>query len=96
MLNNHQKAYLRSLANRLSPTVTVGKEGMTDTLIESLENSLTAHELVKVSVLKSCPMPVQELKIEFEVATHSEIVQVIGKNVILFRHRPKDGMALPK
>ena len=47
MLNNHQKAYLRGLANRLTPTVMVGKDGISDSLIESLDNSLTAHELVK-------------------------------------------------
>ena len=96
MLNNHQKPHLRGLANRLTQTVMVGKDGISDSLIESLDNSLTAHELVKVAVLKTCPLTIQELKIELAVNTHSDIVQTIGRNIILFRHRPKDGMALPK
>lgn len=96
MLTNHQKSYLRSLANRLAPTVMVGKEGITENLINSLENSLVAHELVKVSVLKTAPLTMQEIKIELAAQTHSEIIQVIGKNLVLFRRKSKDGMVLPK
>ena len=74
----------------------VGKEGITETVLDTFENSLIAHELVKVQVLKTCPNSIQELKIDMATETHSEIVQVIGRNIIFYRRKDKDGIKLPK
>lgn len=97
MLNNHQKSYLRAMGNRLSATVAVGREGISESLLDSLENSLNAHELVKVTVQKSCPFPMGEVKIELAADTRSEIVQVIGRSLLLYRRNPRSPvLELPK
>ncbi|MDD6467749.1 MAG: ribosome assembly RNA-binding protein YhbY [Erysipelotrichaceae bacterium] len=96
MLTNKQKSYLRSLANPLRAIVLIGKDGLSETVIESLDVSLEAHELVKVSLLKSCPMEVKEASIELAVATKSEIVQTIGRTIVLYRRSKEPYIELPR
>ena len=56
MLSKSQKVYLKSLCNTLKPLVMIGKNGITDSVIETAEEVLVAKELVKVSVLESCEL----------------------------------------
>ena len=85
MLNKKQKQTLRAAANALKPLVIIGKEGITETLCESVDVSLEAHELIKVSLLKTAPLDVKEAAIEVAVATKSDIVQIIGRTIVLYR-----------
>lgn len=85
MLNSKQKQNLRSLGNTLKATVQIGKEGIKDSVVESLDLALEAHELVKVSVLKSFTAPVMECALDLSRLSHCEIVQVIGRSILLYR-----------
>lgn len=85
MLNSKQKKHLRALGNTTKATVQVGKDGLSANVITSLDLSLTAHELVKVSVLKSCATPIMEVALDLSSNTHAEVVQVIGKSILLYR-----------
>lgn len=85
MLSNLRKKELRAQANPLRPIIQIGKEGLSYNLIKTTEDSLRAHELVKVSVLKTCAVDVNELAIELSVQTHCEIVQVIGRTIVLYK-----------
>lgn len=96
MLNSKQKSALRSLGQTQRAFVQVGKEGMSVNLVASLDDSLKAHELVKVSILKSCPTTVNEIALDLSSATHSDIVQIIGKTVLLFRPSDKKKIELPR
>ena len=96
MLNNKQKSYLRSLANPLKAVVIVGKDGLSDTVLESLDVSLEAHELVKVSLLKTCALSVKEAAIELAVCTKSEIIQTIGRTIVLYRRSKEAKIELPR
>ena len=96
MLNNKQKSYLRSLANSLKAVVIVGKDGLSDTVLESLDVSLEAHELVKVSLLKTCALSVKEAAIELAVGTKSEIIQTIGRTIVLYRRSKEVKIELPR
>lgn len=91
MLNSKQKQQLRSLGNTLKATVQVGKEGVKESVVLSLDQSLEAHELVKVTVLKSYSSPVMECALDLGRLTHCEIVQVIGRSILFYRpsHKPK-------
>lgn len=95
MLNNKQKQHLRALGNTTKAVVQVGKEGLSENLTHSLENSLLAHELVKVSVLKSCSVPVLEIAYDLCAATKSELVQVIGRSILLYKASEKKIITLP-
>ncbi len=95
MLTSKQKSELRSLANSLPAIFQVGKDGVTANLTKTLSDSLTAHELIKISILKSCPTPVMEVALDISAACKCEIVQIIGKTVILYRKSKENKIKLP-
>lgn len=97
MLTNKQKAYLRGLANELKPVTQIGKDGVTFNVVETVDNALEARELIKLSVLKTCPQEMNEVAIELASETHSDVVQIIGRVIVLFRINKKKGkIELPR
>lgn len=95
LVNQKQKKYLKSLAHSLSPIVMIGKEGLSDTLYESIAVSLKAHELIKCSVLKTCPQSVNEVAIECAIHTKSQVIQVIGRVIVLYKASSEKKIKLP-
>lgn len=96
MLTGKQKSYLRSLANKERATFQVGKEGLSDNLIIGVSDYLEAHELVKVSLLKSCDYELREIAFDLAAATQSEIIQIIGRTLVLYRQSREKKIYLPK
>ena len=97
MLSKSQKVYLKSLCNTLKPLVMIGKNGITDSVIETTEEVLVAKELVKVSVLESCELSIDEVAIELARVTNSEIIYKIGRKVCLYRRNlSKNIIELPR
>ncbi len=95
MLNGKQKRFLRAEANHLKANVMIGKDGVTETVIDTLDTSLEAHELVKVSVLKSCEQEKNEIVIDLLSNTNAELVQTIGRQIILYRRSKEHKIILP-
>lgn len=85
MLNSKQRACLRGQANSLEPIVHVGKGGVIPTLITQAADALTARELIKGRVLETAPCTSREAAEELSRKTDSEVVQVIGRNFVLYR-----------
>ena len=97
MLTGKEKRFLRSLANTMEPIVQVGKAGVNESVLFSLQEALQARELVKVRVLKNCLDEVQDVAQELVLQSQSELVQVIGRNVLLYRQKKKKPVIeLPK
>lgn len=90
MLSNVQKRRLRAHGHELKPYVIVGKEGLGQNVVTSLDVSLTAHELVKVSLLKSCPLSIQEVAKELTRETGSQLVHIVGHTCLLYRASKKN------
>ena len=89
MLTGKQKRYLRSLANQLSPIFQVGKTGIHENLINQLKDALEKRELIKISVLKNCELDKHDVAEQLSAGTDSEVVQVIGNNIILYKQSVK-------
>lgn len=89
MLTTKQKVKLRSLAMTLKPIFQVGKEGLSENLIKGLNDALEAHELIKISVLKNCFSNINEVAFDIASKTNSEIIQVIGRNIVFYRKSKK-------
>lgn len=89
MLTTKQKVKLRSLAMELRPIFQVGKEGLSDNLIKGLNDALEAHELIKISVLKNCTSNIKEVAFDIASRTNSELIQVIGRNIVFYRKSKK-------
>ena len=97
MLTGKQKQFLRALANSRRPLFQVGKDGVTANVINTVSDSLEAHELIKISVLKTCGEDVREVALDLSAGTRSQIVQIIGLTVILSREcRDKKRNELPR
>ncbi len=95
MLNNKQKNYLRGLAQSERALFQIGKDSLSDNLITTVANALKARELVKISVLKSNGDDLQELSFELARLTKSEVVQVIGRTIILYKQAKEPKILLP-
>ena len=85
-LKGFQKKYLRSLAHGLHPVVHIGKKGISETLLKSLEEALTSHELIKIKFIDFKEKDQKkEILLDLERKTGGELVGLIGHNAIFFR-----------
>ena len=80
---------LRALAHDLRPVVHVGKNGMNETVAKAVAQALSDHELIKVKVLRECPITPDEVGAELAEATRSDVAQRIGRIVVLYKPHPK-------
>ena len=85
MITSKQRAELRSKANELDTTLMVGKEGVTDALIEELGRQLEARELVKGKVLETALMSAREVSDQPCQALHAEGIQCVGNKFVIWR-----------
>ncbi|MCX4320560.1 ribosome assembly RNA-binding protein YhbY [Lachnospiraceae bacterium 38-14] len=97
MLNSKQRAYLMKMASSISPIFQIGKSSLTSEIIEAVDAALEKRELIKISVLKNCADDPKELSEMIAERTRSQVVQVIGKKIVLFRvSKKKPVIELPK
>lgn len=89
MLNSKQRKYLSSMATKLQPIYNIGKSSLTPEIIKGIDEALEARELIKISVLKNCADDPKELATIISERTHSDVVRVIGKKIILYRAAKK-------
>jgi len=67
----------------------VGKEGLSHNIIKGIRDAIEAHELVKISVLKTVETPIKEIALDIASQTNSQLVQIIGRNIVLYRASKK-------
>jgi RNA-binding protein len=89
-LTGKQRRTLRALGHHLKPVVQVGHSGVTEALVAALEQALHDHELVKVRVSEHAAGTRAEVAAALARATHSEVAQVLGRTVLLYRARPEE------
>ncbi|GEM00532.1 RNA-binding protein [Halolactibacillus halophilus] len=85
MLTGKQKRFLRSKAHHLRPIFQVGKEGVNDNMITTINEALEKRELIKVAVLQNCLEETDDVAAALVEATESELVQVIGHTIVLYK-----------
>ena len=95
-MTSKQRAYLKGLASNMEPIVHVGKASASAEVVASVQEALDARELIKIGVLKNCaddPRTIAEIISE---RTHSQIVHVIGKKIVLYKpNKDKPKIKLP-
>ncbi len=85
MMTTKERAHLKSLASTMNPIFQVGKSSITPEFTEAIREAIEARELIKLNVLKNCmddPRAIAEVLAE---RTGSEVVQVIGKKIVLYK-----------
>ena len=89
MLTSKQRAYLRSLAQKLSPIFQIGKGGISEESREQIENALTARELIKVRVLENSGYTAKDAAEEISLAIGCDVVCCIGTKFVLYKESKK-------
>lgn len=84
-MTSKQRAYLKGLAMNIEPIFQIGKSSMTPGLTQAVLEALEARELIKISVLQNCGDDPRELAEMIAERTHSQVVQVIGKRIVLYK-----------
>ena len=83
--NSKKRAYLKSLAMTITPIFQIGKSSLTPELTQAVDEALAARELIKISVLQNCLDDPTVIADYLSERTHSDVVQVIGKKIVLYR-----------
>ena len=92
-----QRAYLMSLASSLNPIFQIGKSRLTPEVTNAIAEAFNNRELIKISVLKNCFDDPREIAQIVAERTHSSVVQVIGKKIVLYKeNKDNKKIELPK
>lgn len=84
-LTSKRRAYLRKEAHDLDALVRIGKEGVTDNLIQSILDAIESRELIKVKILQNCEEEKMEIMEQLSQCKEFEVVGIIGRTIILFK-----------
>ena len=84
-MTTKQRAYLKGLAMNIDAIFQVGKASITPEVTEDVSEALEKRELIKISVLKNCMDDPHDIAQIISERTRSEVVQVIGKKIVLYR-----------
>ena len=89
MITSKQRATLRSQSNGLETIFQIGKGGISDMLVQQVNDALKAREMIKLRVLENAPVFAREAAQELAEKCGAEIVQVIGSRFVLYKRNPK-------
>lgn len=84
-MTSKRRAYLKGCAMTLDTILHIGKSGVTPEITQSVQEALEARELIKLNVLKNCMYNIREIAETIADRTHSEVIQIIGRKIILFK-----------
>jgi RNA-binding protein len=89
-MTSKQRSYLKGLAMNMDPILQIGKSSLTPEFTQSVKEALDARELIKISVLQNCMDDPREMAQMLAERTGSQVVQVIGKKIVLYKEGKKE------
>lgn len=96
ILNTKQISHLRGLAHKLNPVVMIGNNGLTETVLREIENSLNAHELIKIKVFGDDRALRVSMLEDICKSTGAIAVHHIGKQLVIYRASATPKIVIPK
>ena len=95
-MTSKQRSYLKGLAMTMDPIFQLGKSSLAPENTQAIAEALEARELIKINVLQNCADDPNELAQIVAERTHSQVVQVIGKKIVLYKEsKNKKKIELP-
>jgi RNA-binding protein len=88
-LSSKERAELRAEAHHLTPAVHVGHQGLTDTVLQTLDDTLRTRELVKVALAKTTDVAAKDAAHRLAEKLGADVVQTIGRTCTLYRENPE-------
>lgn len=89
-LTGKQRRFLRARGHSLAAILQVGKEGLSTAFIEAVDRALDDHELVKIRIGNNSLLERQDTAGELASRTGSEVAQVLGNTMLLYRPHPEE------
>ncbi len=89
-MTSKQRAYLKGEAMTMEPIFQLGKSSLTPEFTKAIDEALEARELIKINVLKNCFDDPKALAQVVAERTKAEVVQVIGRKIVLFRQKKEN------
>ena len=89
-LTGKQIRFLRGRGHHIKATITVGKNGLGETLFVQVEEVLLAHELIKIKVLETCPIEKGECAKAITEAAGASLAQIVGRTLLMYRPHPEN------
>jgi RNA-binding protein len=90
VLSGKLRRHLRSLGHELRPVVQIGRDGLDDGLVAAVDQALTDHELIKVKLGEAATHDRHDAADDLAARTRSEVAQVLGNTVLLYRAHPDE------
>lgn len=90
MLTGKQRRHLRGLGHKLQVIVQLGKGGVDEGVVAAIDQALSDHELVKIKVGENAELDRHETAEELAKQTKSQVAQVLGNTVLLYRAHPDE------
>lgn len=84
-MNSKQRSYLRKMANDIQPIFQIGKGGIGDNTVNSINEALEARELIKLTILRNSDVDTKDVADEISFLTNAEVISVIGRKVVLYK-----------
>lgn len=91
-MDSKTRSILRGKASKIDSVFQVGKDGITDNVVDAVSKALFARELVKITVLKNCEKTPKEVLVELADSVGAEPICAIGQKVVLYRVSNKKGI----
>lgn len=88
-MNSKERSRLKGLAMNIDTIINIGKSSLTPEVTSAVSEALEKRELVKIGVLKNCIDDPNEIARVLAERTKSEVVQVIGKKIVLYKKNTK-------
>ena len=96
-LTKKQLKFLRAKCHDLKPVIMLGQKGLTEEVLNELDNALSHHELVKIKLSVDDRDVRKRLIDEICRLGQAELVQTIGKTMAIYRRNiKKPVIQLPK
>lgn len=92
MLSSKQRSSLRAIASNLEPLTQVGKNGITDTVIKTLDEAIEKRELIKITVLENSALDSKSAGFEIAEKLSAEFVCATGRKLVFYRRSKKEGV----
>ncbi len=89
-MTGKERAQFRKQANTLPAIFQIGKENITEPLIEAVDGALKKRELIKLTVLETSELSAKEAAEQLAAATEADVIQCIGRKFVLYRPKPEE------
>ena len=89
-MTGKERAEWRKQANTLPAIFQIGKDNLSDALIEGVDAALKKRELIKLSVLETSDLSAHEAAGLLAEKLQAEVIQCIGRKFVLYRERPDE------